>query len=87
MATLGLMLCCLEFLIILSFTLCFVNEIQWVMEHAHKQRYRRHKYLLIIDAPLHMASVMPISKEFQETHDVWEFNSTQSKYKVSTLNL
>lgn len=88
MATLGLiMFFCLEFLIFLSFTRCFANEIQWVMEYAHKQRkYRQHKYLPIIDASSHVASARPISTEFWWTHDVQEFNNSQSKYKLSMLS-
>lgn len=78
---------CLEFLIFLSFTRCFANEIQWVMEHAHKQRkYRQHKYLPIIDASSHVASARPISTEFWWTYDVQEFNNSQSKYKLSMLS-
>lgn len=38
------------------------------------------------DAPSHMAPVMPISTEFQWIRDVWEFNNTQSKAKVSMLS-
>lgn len=61
----------LKCLIILPFNLCFVNEIQWYMEHAHKlRRYGQRAYLLFPDASSHMAFEVPISTEFQWAHIV-----------------
>lgn len=62
--------------LILSFNLCFVNGTEWDMDFSN----------LCLTPPLQMALVMPISTEFQEAHDVREFNKSQSKYNISMLS-